>query len=124
MNRQETCFKRGRLGNVHVFYVLETVAEVANEGMVDMLEHAALSNDVPYAFGSDDCGGARTRSVRPANSNIVSEGVTGAMAGTNWLVSKVLRTFIFAYVLEGEGETSIFPLDDADLAKRTTANDA
>lgn len=41
--------------HAHVLYVLEAVAEVANKGMVDVLEHAALSNDVAYTFRSDDC---------------------------------------------------------------------
>lgn len=39
---------------VHVFDVLEAVAQVAKEGMVDMFKHSALTNDVAYALGSDD----------------------------------------------------------------------
>jgi len=32
-------------------------------------------------------------------------------------------TFIFAYVLEGKGETGVFALDDAHLAKGALADD-
>lgn len=35
-----------------------------------------------------------------------------------------LRTFIFAYVLEGEGEVGIFSFDDSDLAKSTSTDDS
>lgn len=35
----------------------------------------------------------------------------------------LLRTFIFAYVLEGKRKTGVLPLDDANLAKSTSAND-
>lgn len=38
----------------HVFNVLETVSQVANERMVHVLEHPALSYDVPHTFGSYD----------------------------------------------------------------------
>lgn len=41
--------------DVHVLNVLETVSQVANEWMVDMLEHATLSNDVSNALGSYNC---------------------------------------------------------------------
>lgn len=36
--------------DAHVFDILEAVSEVANKGMVDMFEHATLSDNVPYAF--------------------------------------------------------------------------
>lgn len=35
-----------------------------------------------------------------------------------------MRTFIFADVLEGKGEASVFSLDDSDLAKSTSADDS
>lgn len=35
-----------------------------------------------------------------------------------------LRTFIFAYVFEGEREAGVFPLDDSNLAKSTSADDS
>jgi len=36
----------------------------------------------------------------------------------------VIHTFIFAYVLEGEGEVGIFAFDDADFTESTATNDA
>lgn len=39
---------------LHVLNVLETVPQVAYEGMVDMLEHAAFSNYIANAFRTDD----------------------------------------------------------------------
>lgn len=38
--------------DAHVLYVLEAVAQVADKGVIHMLEHTALSNDIPHAFGS------------------------------------------------------------------------
>lgn len=35
-----------------------------------------------------------------------------------------MRTFIFPYVFECEGKAGIFSLDDADLSKRTSTDDA
>lgn len=40
--------------SIHVLYILEAVSQVADKRMVDMFEHATLSDDVPYALGSDD----------------------------------------------------------------------
>ena len=49
---------RGRMATgVHVLDVLEAVAQVTDEWVVHMLEHAPLSYDVPDAFRPDDCGG-------------------------------------------------------------------
>jgi len=39
---------------VHVLDILETIAQIANEWVVDMLEHAPFADDVPYALGSDN----------------------------------------------------------------------
>lgn len=41
---------------VHVFNVLETVSQVADERVVDVFEHSALTDDVTDALGSYDCG--------------------------------------------------------------------
>lgn len=35
-----------------------------------------------------------------------------------------LRTFIFAYILQGEGETGVFPLDNSDFSKSSSADDS
>lgn len=37
---------------------------------------------------------------------------------------RVVRTFIFAYVFEGEGEIGIFAFDDTDFAESTAPNNA
>lgn len=44
--------QKGRAPQIdaHVFDVLEAVSKVANEWMVNMLEHATLSDNVSYAF--------------------------------------------------------------------------
>ena len=41
-------------GGVHVFDVLEAVAQVTDKWVIHMLEHAPLSYDVPNAFRPDD----------------------------------------------------------------------
>lgn len=41
--------------DVQVFNVLETVAQVAEEGMIQVLEHAPLANDVADAFRAYNC---------------------------------------------------------------------
>lgn len=41
-------------GGVHVFDVLEAVAQVTDKWVIHMLEHAPLSYDVPDAFRPDD----------------------------------------------------------------------
>lgn len=43
-----------RRNSVHVFYVLEAVSQVADKGMVDMLEHASFSDNISNTFGFDD----------------------------------------------------------------------
>ena len=44
---------KGSNRDVHVFDILKAVSQVAKEGMVQMLEHASFTNDIPYAFGLD-----------------------------------------------------------------------
>jgi hypothetical protein len=41
--------------DVQVLNVLEAVAQIAEEGVVEVLEHAALADDVANALGSYDC---------------------------------------------------------------------
>lgn len=44
--------ERESSGNdVHILYVLEAVAQVANERVVDMFEHTTFSDDIPHTFG-------------------------------------------------------------------------
>lgn len=47
---REFVSNRQKRFDAHVFNVLEAISEVANEGMVHMFEHAALSYNVSYAF--------------------------------------------------------------------------
>lgn len=41
--------------SVHVFYILEAVSQVANKRVVDMLEHAALADNISYTLRTNDC---------------------------------------------------------------------
>ena len=94
--------------NVEVLDVLEAVAQIAQEGVVEVLEHAAFADNVADALGAYDCdttsagrGGGKERGF-----------------GWGW------RTLIFANVLEGKREARVLALDDADLAKGALADDA
>lgn len=42
-------------GSSHVFDILKAVAQVTDEGMVDMLEHSSLADDISNAFRFDNC---------------------------------------------------------------------
>lgn len=86
--------------DAHIFYVLEAVAQIADKGVVDMFEHTTLSDDVPYGLGSNDCSGAPAISVTPPARQ--DRGVTSPRNGDR-SVFMTWRTFIFAYILEGEG---------------------
>ena len=88
--------------NVEVLDVLEAVAQIAQEGVVEVLEHAALADDIADALGPYDCD---TASVWGRGTGVGPE-----------------STFIFAYVLEREGEARVFALDDAHLAKGALAD--
>ena len=92
-------------GTLQVFDVLETISEVAEEGVVEMLEHAALADDVADTFRPYHC-------------------YTASALGDPDGGECDERTFILAYVLEGEGEPGVFSLDDADFAKGALADDA
>lgn len=51
MTQPRDYVSNGQTGfDAHVFNVLEAISEVANKGMVHMLEHASLSYDISYAF--------------------------------------------------------------------------
>lgn len=41
--------------SIHVFYILEAVSQVANKRVVDMLEHAALADNISYTLRTNDC---------------------------------------------------------------------
>lgn len=43
-----------QLSDVHVFDILETVAQITKERVVQMLEHPSLTNDIPYTLRFDD----------------------------------------------------------------------
>jgi len=46
---------RSEVGVVQVLDVLEAISQVAEERMVEMLEHPAFANDVANALGPYDC---------------------------------------------------------------------
>lgn len=39
----------------HVLDILKAVAQVTDEGMVNMLEHSSLADNIPNAFRLDNC---------------------------------------------------------------------
>jgi hypothetical protein len=71
--------------------------------VVQVLEHPALSNDIPHALGSHN--------YAPRSDSVVY-GEWGGML-----------TLIFADILQGEGQCSILPLYDSNLPKGTLAYD-
>lgn len=75
-----------------------------------MLEHAALSYDISYAFGPDNCVMSRMSATMP-----------GADFAGLWVG---LRTFIFADILQGKREIGVFSFDNADFAKGSSADDS
>lgn len=44
-----------KTADVQILNVLEAVAQIAQEGVVEVLEHAALADDVAHTFGPYDC---------------------------------------------------------------------
>jgi hypothetical protein len=56
---------RRRVCDVQILNVLEAVAQVAQEGVVEMLEHAALPDDVANALGPHDCHTASASASSP-----------------------------------------------------------
>lgn len=50
---QHRAKEREAIRNAHVFNILEAVSQIAKEGMVQMLEHSALTYNIPYAFRFD-----------------------------------------------------------------------
>lgn len=74
--------------NAHVLYILKAVPQVADKRVVDMLKHAALSYDISYAFGPDNC------VVSTMSATMLGADFVGLWVG--------LRTFIFADILQGK----------------------
>jgi len=54
---------------LHVLYILKTISQVANEGMVYMLEHASLTNDIAHTFGTYDY----ERNTRQVSQELVKQ---------------------------------------------------
>lgn len=46
---------RRRCENLHIFNILETVTQIANERVINMLEHSALPYNIAHALRADDC---------------------------------------------------------------------
>ena len=79
-----------------IFNVLKAVAQVAKEGMIEVFQHPPLPDDVPYTLRAYHC--ASCKRCPYANDGY-------------------MPTFIFANVLQGEGQASVLSLDDANLSK-------
>jgi len=69
-----------------VFHILEAVPQVAQEWVIQVLQHPSFSYYISHAFRADD--------------------------------------FIFPDVFEGEGEASVFPLDNSNFAESAFADDS
>lgn len=96
--------------DAHVLYILKAVPQVADKGVVNMLEHAALSYDISYAFGPDNC---------------VMSTMSATMPGADFAGLWVgLRTFIFADIFQGKRQIGVFSFDDAYFAKGSSADDS
>ena len=94
-----------RQHHVQVLDVLKAVPKIAQERMVQMLEHAPLADDVSHALRSDDC-----------HATAVSMLTVVERPG-------LFPTFIFADVFESKGQAGVLAFDDADLAKRPFTDD-
>jgi hypothetical protein len=91
--------------HIQVLDVLEAVAQVAKERMVEMLEHASLADNV-------------TNTLRAHNYWPVSVADLEKLCYHDG----ISLTFIFPDILEGKGEPGVLALDDAHLAKGTLAD--
>jgi hypothetical protein len=89
--------------DVQVLDVLEAVAQIAEERVVEVLEHAALANYVADTLGAYDC---YTTSAYPAPRPPIA----------------CKPTFVLPYVLERKCEARVLALDDAHLAKGALAD--
>lgn len=94
--------------DAHVLYILKAVPQVADKRVVNMLEHAALSYDISYAFGPDDCVVSTMSATMPD-------------ADLRWLV---VRTFIFADIFQGKRQVRVFSFNYAYFAKGASADDS
>lgn len=97
-------------GDAHVLYILETIPQVADKRVINMLEHAAFSNDISHAFGPDDC----MLSTMSATTPVAD------FAGSRF----VMRTFIFADILQSKRQIGVFSFDNAYFAKGSSADDS
>lgn len=123
--------RRGLAGrSSHVFDILKAVAQVTDEGMVDMFEHSPLADNISNAFRFDDysqgllvshaipiplpaCVDSRDRQVIVPSSTVKRPAVVC-----------LLRTFIFTDIFERKCQVGVFALDDADLAKGASADNS
>lgn len=75
-----------------------------------MLKHAALSYDIPDALGPDNC------MMSTMSATMPGAGLAGEGPG--------VRTFIFAYILQGKRKIGVFSFNDAYFAKSSSADDS
>lgn len=48
------CVKKP-LQDAHIFYILEAVSQVAQEWVIQVLEHSPFTDDIPYTFRPNHC---------------------------------------------------------------------
>jgi hypothetical protein len=86
----------------HIFDILETVTQIANELVIQVLQHPPLPYYVPHALRSNDC--------VPKCQRMSSPSASGS------------RAFIFADILQGERQPSILPFHNSNLPKCTLSD--
>jgi len=91
---------------------LEAVSEIAEKGVVQVLEHTSLAYDIPYAFGPHHC----------YTKDVSFEANKETIGGEEGEVDRV--TFIFPYVLQSKCTTSIFTFNDANFTKVSLSDNA
>lgn len=102
-------------GTLHVLDVLETVAQIADERVIHVLEHSSFSDDIADAFGANDC---MRLLASPQQHN------RGLLDASSESRLGPIRTFIFPYVFQRKRQPGILALDDADLSKGASADDS
>jgi len=99
--------------NLQILDILKAISQIAKERMVQVFEHPPFANDVPNTLGAHDCTPGQQRS--PSSSTLSKYCYWSRI---------VRRTLIFPYIFQSKCETSVFALDDADLAKGTLSDDS
>ena len=109
--------------DVQVFDILETVSQIAKERVVQVLEHASLSDDVSHALGPYDCYTAwSAKAIRGNSDGVLVKRDKAGLESRGRVGVMGLCTFIFADILERKGAASVLSLYDANLSKGAFAD--